>query len=73
MWRIHAAYSQTLREAFAVEETAALYKELSRKHGKLKKLDLPRLALPVAIFPGLVRGWYVGSHPSSTSMDRSVD
>ncbi len=48
---IHAAYSQEMRRAFSLEETAAFYKELSRQHGKLKKLDPPRLAPPGAIFP----------------------
>ncbi len=47
---IHAAYSQEMRQAFPLEETAAFYKELSRQHGKLKKLDPPRLAPPAAIF-----------------------
>jgi hypothetical protein len=48
---IHAAYSQEMRQAFSLEETAAFYKELSRRYGALKKPDSPRLAPPAAIFP----------------------
>ncbi len=53
---ICAAYGQGMRQAFSLEETAAFHKKLARQHGKLKKLDLPRLALPVAIFPAQFGG-----------------
>jgi len=48
---IQAAYSREMRQAFPPEETAAFFKELSRQHGKIKKLDPPRLKPPAAIFP----------------------